>query len=131
MALLDFLPEGDQAHSSTALYDVPEYVTVLFGKVIEYMFTLVGDFDPGPMIAAYPEMQVAGIQYRPYQFSCRDDHNDQLPHFEYNDLKIWYYKWWGRGMVTNVEFTAQEWVDLYQLLMDRIDEYKENTDAIC
>lgn len=46
---------------------------------------------------------------RSYDWGYEGEDEDMLPNFEFGDVKIWWYKYLGRGMETDRKRTHQEW----------------------
>lgn len=49
-----------------------------------------------------------GVAVRPYDWNCEDEAAEQ-PNIEINGVCIWWYKYFGRGMEANVNWTPDQW----------------------
>ena len=60
------------------------------------------------------------FEYRPYWWGDEDAPEAHLPNFRYNGVKIWWYKYMGRSMSTNVDYSAAQWVKWFNQFMKRL-----------
>jgi hypothetical protein len=110
-------------------YDLPEYVIAMFEYVINELDRVYFNINQKER-ELYDEYNIEGIEYRDY-FWCNYDHGDsacntcdekfcEKPNFEFDGVKIYWYKYIGRGMSCNIEQSSDKWVIWFNKLIEHI-----------
>lgn len=119
-----YTPELGQAvfGAPTGEYELPRYADALFtaiwrelGRVFwnreQRDFASRGEEDP----------KIPGFTVRAYRYD--DAPESELPNFVFGDVEIRWYKWPGRGMSANVDWTPEQWVTWFDAAMTALHEY--------
>lgn len=77
-----------------------------------------------------PYEEFAGCKWRAYNWS---DEECEDPNFECLEVKIWWYKYPGRGMMCNVEYDGNQWEDWLGRALEEIEKvkYGSGDEEIC
>ncbi len=105
-------------------FGLPEFAEAL----LDYIFEEIGRrfwnkhqkewsdaFDP----------EIPGIEVRPYWWGAKDSPQAAKPNFKFGDVKIWWYKYRGRGMSCNVTLPPDAWVGWFERCLKTIRENRK------
>lgn len=107
----DYTPELGQAFNATrswSAYELPEYVTAMFFGIKEEIERVYWNRNQKRW-EGYEDPGIEGIVWRPYYWGDNEVEADK-PNFAFEDVKIRWYKYPGRGMSTNHDWQPDQWV---------------------
>jgi len=93
-------------------YDCPEYVCALFDYILGEISRVYWNNNQKAW-DYYDDPQIPGIEYRSYCWDS-DSEDAQKPNFKFKDVEIRWYKYPGRGMSINVNWSepqTRRWFD--------------------
>jgi hypothetical protein len=72
--------------------------------------------------------KIPGIEVRPYYWG-EDEKEAEKPNFKFKDVEIRWYKYPGRGMSCNVDWSEKEWRKWFEECLSHLRKFeKENID---
>jgi hypothetical protein len=120
-------------------YDVPDYVEALFDKILGEIGRVhwnVYQHKWGPSWHSdeVEDPEIPGIAFVRYYDGCacededesghRPDCRHSKPNFQHEDVQFRWYKYPGRGMSTNKEWTAEEWVAWFERCLQTVKVFE-------
>jgi hypothetical protein len=115
-------PELGQAAfgNPVGTYDLPEFAQALFFHIWSEIARVFGNKNQRDFCGSYGEDPgIAGINVRPYYWGD-DAAEAELPNFRFEAVEIRWYKYPGRGMSCNVDWTAEQWVTWFNACMTKV-----------
>ena len=105
-------------------YEADDFIEAIFDKVLEeirrvHWNVYQHQWEPTWHGDKVEDPHIPGIEFVRYYDGCPceddDEHKPECrhakPNFKHEDVEFRWYKWPGRGMSTNKDWTAQEWRD--------------------
>ena len=107
-------------------YELPDYVVCLLQGIFDEISRIHWNiYQKG--WGDSEELDFRGVKVRPYYWGD-DGIEREKPNFEFENVKIYWYKYFGRGMSCNVEMNAEEWVDWFHRCLNAINSKEEISD---
>ena len=103
-------------------YRVPDYAESLLRDALERLEDREDSLD----IFYADGWSVPGLTLRPFWWGDDAAPELALPNFAFGGVRIWFYKYWGRGMSCDVDWTPDGWIALWRALCLAIDASEED-----
>lgn len=102
----------------TGEFECPNFVHALLDYLLWRIGLVVWNRDQKEW-SKYEDPKIDGLEYRTY---CWDDESPEAakPNFKWRDAEIRWYKYPGRGMSVNVDWTPQQWVEWFDTIHDHL-----------
>jgi hypothetical protein len=121
-----YTPELGQAFYGcpTEANAMPRYAGALFSEVWRVMGREFGNtnqrtFNP----RGEDDPKIPGFEVRPYWWGDDDAPQANMPNFVFGDVQIRWYKYPGRGMSTNVDWSPLQWVAWFDAAIKAIETH--------
>jgi hypothetical protein len=102
-------------------YEMPQYAIVLLQGILQYISITVWNRDQVEW-DKYTDPGIPGIEYRPYWWGNEDAPEATMPNLGCGGVKVFWYKYPGRGMSVDKNLSPAEWAEWFNACLAAIDK---------
>lgn len=118
-------------------YGVPAYARALFLDVVDRIETVQNNIDQPEREEDYWEPQfnaapsrLPAVTWRRWEEPDDEGRSDPTPNFEFEGVRIWWYKHYRQSISTDTDLTPLEWIDWYDRCCAYLQKKQDEDDAM-